>query len=186
METVIISERKKSLTTDLILIGIFCVIPLIFLIQWLISDAESRVFVIFLMMMTFIFPCVAISGYIWDVKQKLVLSENGIKLHYGRNIVNFFNGEKSFTLFPDKVILWNEITGFEISSYDSREAVEGGGYNTVTKYSLIIKIRNTDKAVFNFQEFKNNYYSVMLGKFEENPNKILEICENFQRQILKG
>ncbi|ANF52310.1 hypothetical protein A0O34_18095 [Chryseobacterium glaciei] len=185
MEAVIISERKKSVVTDIILVTIFGLVPLFFFIKWLISsdDVAGSICISVLIIAILFFPIVVISGYIWDVKQKIVLSEAGIKLCYGRNIVDILHGEGSFRIFPDNEIHWNKITGFDISSEERREATEGGGYSTTIRYSLLIKIQNPKVVVYNAQEFKINYSTIRLGKFKEPPNEILGICERFQKSI---
>jgi len=43
--------------------------------------------------MASIFPLVVLAGYIWDVKKKIILSPQGIKLCYGCNIVEMLNTE---------------------------------------------------------------------------------------------
>lgn len=183
MESTIISERKKSVITDSILLFIFGAVPLFFLIKWLILADDGRIFIIFLIIVTLFFPVVIISGYIWDVKQKIILSEHGIKLCYGRNFVDIMHFEGSFTIPPDHEIPWTEITGFDISIYEHQVPTEGGGYATSTKYSLIIKIKNKDREFPDIEKFTKNYYSVGLGKFDEHPNTILSICEEFKRNL---
>jgi len=183
METIIITEKKKSLITDSILLFIFCAVPLFFLLKWLILAEEGRIFVIFLIMVTLFLPVVIISGYIWDVKQKIIVSKDGIKLCYGRNFVDIMHFEGRFSIPPDNEIPWTEITGFQIDAYERREPTEGGGYTTSTKYSLMVKIKNTNRGISDFEKYSKNYYSIGLGKFEEHPNTILKICEDYQQEI---
>ncbi|MGN7757206.1 hypothetical protein ACTJIV_06990 [Chryseobacterium sp. 22532] len=183
METIIITEKKKSIVTDSIILIIFCAVPLFFLIKWLILAEEGRIFIIFLIIVTLFLPVVVISGYIWDVKQKIMISKDGIKLCYGRNFVDIMHFEGSFSIPSDNEILWTEITGFQIDAYERREPTEGGGYTTLTKYSLMVKMKNKERGPFDFEKSSRNYYSIGLGKFEEHPNTILKICEDYQRKI---
>jgi hypothetical protein len=183
METVIISERKKSVITDSVLLFIFGAVPLFILLKWLILADDGRVFIIFLIIVTLFFPVVVLSGYIWDVKQKIILSGDGIKLCYGRNFVDIMHFEGSFTIPPDDQIPWDTITGFDINIYEYQVPAEGGGYSTSTKYSLIIKLKNIDREFADSEPFSRNYYAVGLGKFDEHPHTIVSICEKFQRDL---
>lgn len=183
MESITITERKKSVITDSILLTLFCVVPLFFLVKWLILAEDGRIFIIFLIIVTLFFPVVVISGYIWDVKQRIILSEDGIRLCYGRNFVDIMHFEGGFSIPPDHIISWTKIAGFHIDVYERQEPTEGGGYTTLTKYSLIVKLKNKEKESADFETFSPNYHSIKLGKFEEHPNTIVEICEDFQRNI---
>ena len=183
METIIIMEKKKSITTDVILVAIFAVVPLFFLIKWLILADEGLVFIIFFIVVTLFFPSVVISGYIWDVRQKIVLTKSGITLHFGRNIIDIMHWAGSFSIRPHQEVFWTEIDAFQIDAYECRESVEGGGYSTFMKYNLLIQIKNKDKVVFNFEKFSPKYYTISLTKFKETPNEILEICERFLQNI---
>ncbi|ASK29591.1 hypothetical protein CEY12_05485 [Chryseobacterium sp. T16E-39] len=183
METLIIQEKKKSVITDVILLIIFGLVPLFFLIKWMLSSYEDRLFIIFLMLVTLVFPCVVISGYIWDVKQKIVLYKSGIRLCYGRNIIDILHGEGMFSIPPDLEISWTRVTGFLLDVYEHNEPVEGGGYSAVKKYSLLIMIKNKEEWLYDTLEPRRNYYAVGLGKYKESPQEILEICEKFQEDI---
>ncbi|EJL71840.1 hypothetical protein [Chryseobacterium populi] len=183
METIIISERKKSVITDAVLMVIFCIVPLFFFIKWWFAVREDHIFIVFLILLTLVFPMVMVSGYLWDIKKKIILSKAGMKIRYGRNIVDILHGEGTFNILPDLDVSWNKISGFFIDRCERKEPTEGGGYSTVTKYSLLIKIRDREKALYNFKETGENYYSVGLGKFSESPGEILEICERFQQNI---
>lgn len=182
MQTIVIKERKKSVITDSVLMIVFGVVPLFFLIKWLILADEGSIFIVFLIIVTLFFPVVLISGYIGDVQQKIILSQYGIKLCYGRNFVDIMHFEGSFTIPPDNEIPWTEVTGFQIDIYERREPAEGGGYTTLTKYSLLIKVK--DKGPADLEKFSNKYYSCKLGKFEEHPQTILEICEHYQQNVI--
>lgn len=182
METVIIKERKKSVITDSILMIAFGVVPLFFLIKWLLSADEGIIFIVFLILVTLFFPVVLISAYILDAQQKIILSEYGIKLCYGRNFVDIMHFEGSFTIPPDHEIPWDKVAGFQMDIYEQREPTEGGGYMTSTKYGLLIKVK--DKGVADPEKFSKNCYSFKLGKFEEHPKTIVEICERYQRNVM--
>ncbi|WP_169234635.1 hypothetical protein [Chryseobacterium antibioticum] len=104
MESITITERKKSVITDSILLTLFAVVPLFFLVKWLILAEDGRIFIIFLIIVTLFFPVVVISGYIWDVKQRIILSEDGIRLCYGRNFVDIIHFEGGFSIPPDHTI----------------------------------------------------------------------------------
>ncbi|SHG08782.1 hypothetical protein [Chryseobacterium sp. OV279] len=185
METIIITERKKSVITDSILLTVFCVVPLFFLIRWLFLVDEGRIFIIFLIIVTLFFPVVVVSGYIWDVKQKIILSEDSIKLCYGRNFVDIMHFEGGFSIPADHETPWSKVKGFHIDVYERQEPTEGGGYSTTTKYSLIVKIKNKDRNDGDFVKFSPNYYGISLGKFEEHPNTILNICEDYMKNVEK-
>ncbi|MFN1216080.1 hypothetical protein ACKW6Q_03750 [Chryseobacterium kwangjuense] len=176
MESTVISEKKKSVITDIILLILFGGVPLFFLIKWLIQVNEGRGFIIFLIIVALFFPLVYIGAYIFDVKRKIILSEDGVRLCYGRNVVSVMNSGGSFAIPPDAVIPWSTITEFDIAGAERREPVEGGGYATTKYYDLIIKIRNFDKP-------GNNYYALELGRFEEHPDTILKICRKFQQNL---
>lgn len=183
MESITISERRKSVITDAVLVTLFGAVPLFFLIKWLIEADEGRGFIIFLMIVALFFPMVVLAGYIWDVKQKIILSEAGVKLCYGRNIVDIMHSEGRFAIPPDHEIPWHTIAGFDIVSFERREPAEGGGYSTVTKSDLIIKLKDTDRIFLDFDQPKKKYYGVGLGKFKEQPHTILKMCEEFQRTL---
>ena len=183
METIIITERKKSIITDLILLTLFGGVPLFFLVKWLILADEGKIFIIFFIIVTLFFPIVTLFGYIWDVKQRIILSEDGIKLCYGRNFVDIMHFEGSFSIPADHEIPWSKVTGFHIDAYERREPSEGGGYTTITKYSLIVILKNKEKGDADFEKFSPNYYAIRLGKFEEHPDTIASICENYRKQI---
>jgi len=183
MENVIISERKKSVITDFVLLFIFGAVPLFFLVKWLILADDGKIFIIFLIMVTLFFPVVVISGYIWDVKQKIILSADGIKLCYGRNFVDIMHFEGSFTIPPDNQIPWDTISGFDISTYESQVPTEGGGYSTSIKQSLVIKLKNKDRKFPDFEQLTKNYYTVKLGKFDQHPDTILRTCEEFEQNL---
>ncbi|SFM99687.1 hypothetical protein SAMN05421594_0222 [Chryseobacterium oleae] len=183
METIIITERKKSIITDSILLTVFCVVPLFFLIRWLFLVDEGRIFIVFLIIVTLFLPVVTISGYIWDVKQKIILSEGGIQLCYGRNFVDIMHFEGGFSIPAAHETPWSNVTGFHIDAYERQEPTEGGGYSTTIKYSLIVKIKNKDRSDGDFVKFSPDYYGISLGKFEEHPNAILAICEEYQKNI---
>jgi hypothetical protein len=183
METVIISEKEKSLVTDVILVTIFGLVPAFFFIKWFLlsDDIGGSICIMVLIIAILFFPIVVLCGYIWDVKQEIILSKTGIKLCYGRNIVDILHGDGTFKISPAEEMPWNEIIGFDINGEERREPTEGGGYSTTIRYSLLIKLQNTEKVIYNVREFKKNYYSIRLGKFKEHPNQILEICEKFQQ-----
>lgn len=176
MESMVISERKKSIITDSVLVILFGAVPIFFLVKWLVQVDEGKGFIIFLIIVALFFPLVYIGAYIFDVKRKIILSDEGVRLCYGRNVASMMNSGGSFTIPPDTVIPWSIITGFDIAGSERREPVEGGGYTMITKYDLIIKIRDFDKP-------GNNYYALELGRFEEHPDIILKICEEFQENL---
>ncbi|WP_223609201.1 hypothetical protein [Chryseobacterium sp. OSA05B] len=183
METIIITERKKSVITDSILLTLFGGVPLFFLVKWLILADEGKIFIIFLIIVTLFFPIVTLFGYIWDVKQSIILSEDRIKLCYGRNIVDIMHFEGAFSIPDEHKIPWSKVTGFHIDAYERQEPTEGGGYTTSTKFSLIVTLKNKEKGEADFEKFNPKYYAIRLGKFEEHPNTIAAICENYRKQI---
>ncbi|MCT2564119.1 hypothetical protein [Chryseobacterium herbae] len=183
METIIITERKKSIITDSILLTLFGAVPLFFLVKWLILADEGKIFIIFLIIVTLFFPVVVVSGYIWDVKQRIILSEDSIKLSYGRNFVDIMHFEGGFSIPDDHEIPWSKVTGFHIDAYERQEPTEGGGYTTITRYSLIVTLKNKEKGEADFEKFSPNYYAIRLGKFEEHPNTIALICEDYRNKI---
>jgi hypothetical protein len=170
LETVVFTEKKKSIIADLIVMVLFVVLP----IGWFIyiavelshSETDSSIgFPIFFICILLIPLIVVVAGYAWDIKAEITLSNDSLTIFYGRKIFDFV------PMRPKDVILWNKIEEITLTTHSYESSSEGGGSTKITNYSL-------------FVSGKRVRYSLGLNnRFEQSPDEILKLCNQYLEEF---
>ncbi len=175
METIVIKERKRRYTTDLIVITTIFV-PLLF---WLIRYSVDLGAAIFFITVSLIIPSFIFAGYIWDVKSKIELSKEGVVFSYGRSIFDIVHFEGNFTIPPDTRLTWNNIAEFDIACVSQRSSggSDGETITTINHYLFVILHKRDDLGR------SQRLASIRLRRFEKAPDEILALCKKYQNEF---